>query len=65
MTITTRTFSREVIARVNQNLIEKKRVNMDALPYTVSASIRATRFTTEQLNRSYGNAVRAAERKTA
>ncbi len=53
-----RTFSRELIVRVNQGFIEHRRVDMTPLPSGVKESIRATTFSREQLTQSFANARR-------
>lgn len=50
------TFSRELIARVNNGLIDQRRPDVSKLPPRVSDSIRATEYPREQLTKAFANA---------
>lgn len=58
MTYSRKIVSRELVMRVNQGLIEQRRVNMETLPASVAGSIRSMHFTREQLTQSFANARR-------
>ncbi len=58
MTYSRKLVSRELVMRVNQGLIEQRRVSMEELPARVAESIRSTHFTREQLTQSFANARR-------
>ena len=58
ITYSRKLVSRELVMRVNQGLIEQRRVSMEELPARVAESIRSTHFTREQLTQSFANARR-------
>jgi hypothetical protein len=58
MTRQQRLFSREMIHQVNQNLIDRKPVDMSGLPVSVAQSIRTARFSRDEINRAFAEARR-------
>lgn len=53
-----RIFSRDTIRRVNQDMIDRKPVDMSGLPVSVSRSIKETRFSRDEINRAFSEARR-------
>lgn len=53
-----RLFSRELIRKVNQDMIDRKPVDSSTLPLHVVQSIRETKFSREELNRAFADARR-------
>lgn len=53
-----RLFSRELIRKVNQDMIDRKPVDMSGLPASVAETIRNTRFSREQIDRAFAEARR-------
>ncbi len=51
-------FSRDIIQRVNKEMIERKRLDMSGLPAAMAKSIKANRFTKDEINRSFSEARR-------
>ena len=51
-----RLISRELIRKVNQDMIDRKPVDMSGLPPRVAQSIRATKFSREEINRAFADA---------
>ena len=51
-----RLFSREMIRQVNQNMIDRKPVDMSGLPVSVAQSIRAEKFTRDEIKRAFAEA---------
>jgi hypothetical protein len=59
-----RRFSRDLIQKVNQDMIDRKRTDMSGLPEAVQRSIREHRYTREEINRAFA-AARAQIREHA
>lgn len=53
-----RLFSRELIRKVNQDMIDRKPVDMSGLPANVVEIIRNTRFSREEITRGFAEARR-------
>lgn len=53
-----RLFSRELIRKVNQDMIDRKPVDMSGLPPRVAQGIRSTKFSREEISRAFANARR-------
>jgi hypothetical protein len=53
-----RLFSRELIRKVNQDMIDRKPVDMSGLPANVVQSIRGTKFSRNEINRAFAEARR-------
>lgn len=60
MHTTQRLFSRELIRKVNQNMIDRKPVDTSSLPASMVQSIKATRYLPEEVNRAFTHARRRA-----
>lgn len=56
MHTTQRLFSRELIRKVNQDMIDRKPVDTSGLPASMVQSIKATRFLPEEINRAFAQA---------
>jgi hypothetical protein len=53
-----RLFSRDLIRKVNQDMIDRKPVDMSGLPPRVAQSIRTSKFSREEINRAFADARR-------
>lgn len=51
-----RLFSRDLIRKVNQDMIDRKPADTTGLPVEVVRSIRNTRFSREDINRAFAQA---------
>ncbi len=53
-----RLFSREMIRQVNQNMIDRKPLDMSGLPINVAHSIKTAKFSRDEINRAFAEARR-------
>jgi hypothetical protein len=53
-----RLFSKELIRKVNQNMIDRKPVDTSGLPAHVVQSIRTHKFSREDIHRAFADARR-------
>lgn len=51
-------FSRATIRRVNQDMIDRKQVDMSGLPPSVARGIRESKFSRAEINRAFSEARR-------
>lgn len=51
-----RLFSRELIRKVNQDMIDRKPVDTSGLPASVVQGIRSHKFSREDINRAFSEA---------
>ena len=51
-----RLFTREIVQKVNRDMIAGKSVDMSGLPKTVQRSIREHRYSREEINRAFAQA---------
>lgn len=53
-----RIFSRELVRKVNQDMIDRKPVDTSGLPANLIQSIRGNKFSREEINRAFAEARR-------
>lgn len=53
-----RLFSRDMIRKVNQDMIDRKPVDVSGLPASVARGIKDTRFSRERIHRAFHEARR-------
>lgn len=58
MSINTRIFTRELVRKVNQDMINRKPVDTSSLPKTVVASIKMSKLSRDEISQAFAKARR-------